>query len=307
MARQAFLDRPRGRPAARPGQVRKERWWDVVVRVKNQVTDSRLSIVAAGVAFYALLAVIPALAALVSIYGLVFNPQQAMDQITAMRGLIPAEALNLISRQLRELTQAAPNALGLGGAGGLLIAIWIVSSGVRSMMEALNIAYDEEEKRGLLTRIGLSLLLTLSAVAGGIIAIGAVVLLPAVLNVVGLGNVFGNIAYYARWPILAVTFWLGLMVMYRYGPSRDRPRWAWVSPGGLLATVLWLAASALFSWYVESFGNYNKTYGTMGAVVILLMWLLLSMYVVLIGAKINAESERQTRQDTAVDESPPGT
>jgi membrane protein len=299
------LNQTRGQPAGRPEQISKEGWWDVLVRVKTEVAEKRFAIIAAGVAFYALLAATPALAALVSIYGLVFDPQQAMDQIAAMRSPIPAEVVDLLDGELKELTQAPPSALGLGVAGGLLLAIWSVSSGVRALMEALNVAYDEEEKRGFFTRMGLSLLLTLGALMGGIAAVGAVVLLPAMLNVAGLGKVPGNVVYYVRWPILAAMFWLGLMVMYRYGPSRNRPRWAWVSPGGLLATVLWLAASALFSWYVESFGNYNKTYGSMGAVVILLMWLLLSAYVVLIGAKINAESERQARKDSTVGEPQP--
>jgi membrane protein len=272
--------------------------------VKDEAAEDRLSIIAAGVAFYALLAAFPALGALVSIYGLVFDPQQAMDQIAALRGVIPAEAVELIGRQAKELMQAAPSALGLGVAGGLLIAIWSASAGVRTMMEALNVACDEQEKRGFIKRVGLSLLLTLGAIVGGFVCIGAVVLLPAVLNVVGLGKVLGNIVYYARWPILATMFWLGLIVMYRYGPSRKPPRWPWASPGGLLATVLWVAGSALFSWYVESFGSYNRTYGSMGAVVILLIWLLLTAYVVLIGAKINAESERRTRKFTAVGGAP---
>ena len=256
-------------------------------------------------AFYGLLASLPALGALISIYGLLFDPRQVMEQISAMRGFMPGEAVDLLVGQLTELASADTKALGLGVAGGVILALWSASAGVRTMMEALNVACNETEKRGFFKRMALSLALTLAVIAIGVVAVASVVLLPAVFNLIGLGGFVEAIVYWVRWPIVALVFWFGLMVMYRYGPSRDRPKWAWVSPGGIVVTVLWLGASVLFSWYVENFGNYNKTYGSMGAVVILLMWLLISAYMVLIGAEINGETERQTRQDTTVDEPRP--
>jgi membrane protein len=301
----ATAGRERGREAQRPTDIPRPGWRDIALRVKREVAKDRLSIISAGVAFYGMLAALPALGALISIYGLLFDPQQVMDQITAMRGVMPGQAVDLIVQQLQELAKADTKALGLGVAGGVLLALWSASAGVRTMMEALNVAYEEKEKRGFLERTALSLLLTLATVLIGAVAVATVVLLPAVIDFLGLGGLLEGVVYYVRWPILAVVFWFGLMVMYRYGPSRDHPQWAWVSPGGIIVTVLWIGGSVLFSWYVENFGNYNKTYGSMGAVVILLMWLLLSAYVVLIGAEINAETERQTRKDTTVDEPQP--
>ena len=295
----------RGRDAQRPSEIPKRGWRDIALRVKREVAKDRLSIISAGVAFYGLLASLPALGALISIYGLLFDPRQVMDQIAAMRGFMPGEAVDLLVKQLTELASADTTALGLGVAGGVILALWSASAGVRTMMEALNVAYNETEKRGFFKRMALSLGLTLAVVLIGLVAVASVVLLPAVLDLLGLGSVLEGIVYWVRWPIVAVVFWFGLLVMYRYGPSRDHPKWSWVSVGGIVVTVLWLAGSVLFSWYVENFGNYNKTYGSMGAVVILLMWLLISAYMVLIGAEINAEMERQTRQDTTVDEPQP--
>jgi membrane protein len=298
-------ERSRGREANEPKEIPKAGWRDIFVRVKEAMARERLSIIAAGVAFYALLAALPALTALVSVYGMVFDQDQAMDQISALSGLIPGEAVGLLSGQLKELARADHKALGLGAAGGLLLALWSASAAVRTLMAALNVAYHEQEKRGWLKRTALSLLLTLVAITGGIVALSAIVVVPAAINLLGFGAGPQGIAYYARWPILALTYWFGLMVMYRYGPSRDRPRWSWVTWGSLAVTLLWVVGSVLFSWYVEHFGNFNKTYGSLGAVVILLMWLLLSSYAALIGAKINAESERQTRKDSTVGEPRP--
>jgi membrane protein len=273
----------------------KRSWRDSITRLKGEVAKDRLSIVSAGVAFYALLAAFPALAALIAIYGLVFDPQQVVDQVQGMSGFIPPQAAELLVGQLQELARADRGALGLGAAGGLLLALWSASAGVRTLMEALNVAYGEEEKRGFFKRTGLSLLLTLGVIAGAILAIACVVLLPAVIDFLGLGSTLEGLLYYARWPILAAAFWIGLRIIYRYGPSRGHPRPAGFG-GPLLVTVLWLAGSLLFSWYVENFGNYNKTYGSMAAVVVLLMWLLLSAYAVLIGAEIDAEGERRERE-----------
>ena len=301
----ATAGRARGRDAQRPTEIPTRGWRDIALRVKNQIAEDRLSIISAGVAFYGLLASLPALGALISIYGLLFDPRQVMEQISAMRGFMPGEAVDLLVQQLTELASADSKALGLGVAGGVILALWSASAGVRTMMEALNVAYNETEKRGFFKRVALSLALTLAVVLIGLVAVAAVVLLPAVLDLLGLDSVLESIVYGARWPIVAVVFWFGLLVMYRYGPSRDHPKWAWVSVGGIVVTVMWLAGSVLFSWYVENFGNYNKTYGSMGAVVILLMWLLISAYMVLIGAEINAETERQTKEDTTVDEPKP--
>lgn len=291
-------DPARGRQAETPGQIPARGWRDILWRVKEQLSRDRLSIIAAGVAFYGLLAVFPALGALVALYGLLFDPQQVTEQVSALSGMLPPQAADILLGQLRDLTSTSSTALSLGAIGALAIAFWSASAGIRTLMEALNVAYDEEEKRGFLRFYGTALLLTLAAILGVILAIAAVVALPVAIQFLGLSTLLQGVISYARWPILAVTMLLGLAIVYRYGPSRDQPRWAWVSWGAVLATALWLAGSALFSLYVTSFADYNKTYGSMGAVVILLTWFLLTAYAVLLGAEVNAEMERQTYRDT---------
>jgi membrane protein len=288
----------RGREARRPGEIPGKGWKDVLWRVKNQIKEDKLSIIAAGVAFYGLLAIFPALIALVALYGLVFDPAQVEQQISAVSGILPAEAADIVLGQLRDLTSTDRRALGAGAIGGIVLALWSASAGMRTLMQALNVAYDEEEKRGFFRFYGTALLLTLGAIAGMIVAISLVVALPAVLKLLGLDDALKWLISIAAWPILIVMVLVGLSIVYRFGPSRRPARWRWVSGGAILATVLWLIGSLLFTFYVTKFGNYNETYGSVGAIVILLMWFLLSSYAVLIGAELNAEMERQTRRDT---------
>jgi membrane protein len=188
--------------------------------------------------------------------------------------------------------------LGVGSIVALLAALWTASAGMRTLMTALNVAYHEKETRSSVKLYGTSLLLTLGAIVGAIIAVLTVVAIPAILNLVSLPQQMEALLAYGRWPALALIVLLGLAIVYRYGPDRENPRWRWVSWGAVIATVLWIVASLLFSLYVSQFGNYNKTYGSMGAVIILMTWFLLTAYIFLIGAEINAEMERQTRKDT---------
>jgi membrane protein len=266
------------------------------LRLKVQVVRDRLSIVAAGVAFYALLAVFPGLGALIALYGLVFDAQQVGKQIAGLQGLLPPQALDLVVGELRSLGQANKGALGWSAAGGLLLALWSASRGIKILIEALNVAYDQREERGFLKRNALALLLTFIGIAGSGVAIATVVFLPVVVRFVGLEPQLKVFVTYVRWPILAATVAIGIAVMYRYGPSRERPGWGRVVRGALIATALWLAASALFSMFVSSFGGFNRAYGSLTAVVILLMWFLLSAYAVLLGAEINAELERDAER-----------
>jgi membrane protein len=295
----------RGREARRPRDIPARGWWDVTKRVKGQMAEDRLSIIAAGVAFYGLMAIFPALIALVGLYGLMFDPQQVEQQASALSAMLPPQAADIILGQLHDLTQTSSGALGFGAIAGLLLALWSASTGVRTLMEALNVAYDEEEKRGFFRFYGTALLLTLAAIAGVILAIGMVVALPVVIGFLGLTSLLEDVVSLARWPILVLMMLAGLAIVYRYGPSRHAPRWSWVSRGAVIATLLWVIGSALFSLYVARFGNYNETYGSVGAIVILLMWFLLSAYAVLIGAEVNAEAERQTKKDTTTGEEQP--
>lgn len=268
-------------------------WRPVLAHVKEQVRCDRLPIVAAGVAFYALLAIFPAVAAITAIYGLVFDPGEVTRQVSALQGLLPEQALGLVLDELRNLTSSGRTALGWGAAGGLLVTIWSATRGVKTLMEALNVTYGEREERGLLKLNAVALLLTLAAIAGACLAIATIVLVPVALSFLGVAPLLGGLIAYARWPILAVFIAAGIAVMYRYGPSRERPDWSLVIWGAMLATLLWLVASALFSLYVSSFGNFNRTYGSIAAIVVLMMWFLLSAWAVLIGAEVNGALERR--------------
>lgn len=266
--------------------------------VKEHVRRDRLSIIAAGVAFYGLLAVFPGLVALVGLYGLVADPAQVESHAAALSAILPPQAAEILMTQLHDLASTDRTALGIGAIGGILLALWSASAAVRTLMEALNVAYNEEESRGFVRFYGTALALTFGGVLGVIVAIGLVVALPAIMNALGLNWLVDVTVRLARWPILAVLAIAGFAVVYRYGPSRRQPRW--VSWGASIAVLMWILGSALFSLYVTRFGNYNETYGAAGAVVILLMWFLLSSYAILIGAEINAEMERQTKKDIKI-------
>ena len=188
--------------------------------------------------------------------------------------------------------------LSLGLGFSLLAALWSANKGMKALITALNIVYDEDERRRFLRLNLFALALTLFMVILGVIAIGAVVAVPILLSFLGLGSVAEALMQWLRWPLLAAVLLFALAVIYRYGPSRRRARWKWVSWGAVIAVLLWLVASGLFSFYVANFGAYNATYGSIGAVIIMLMWLFISAFVILLGAQVNAEMERQTAMDT---------
>jgi membrane protein len=288
----------RGRSAELPRDIPSRGWLDIAKRLKERISRSRLSIIAAGVAFYGLMAVPPGLIALVSIYGLVFDPQQVTEQIRALSGILPSEAADVMANQLGEVASSDRTALGVGSAVAILVALWSASAGMRTLMQALNVAYEEDETRGTIRFYATALVLTLLAILGALIAIAVVVAVPTALELVGLGAVAKIAATIATLLLLAGGMLVGLAVVYRYGPSRTEPQWRWVTWGAAIATLTWIIGSALFSLYVANFGSYNKTYGSMGAVVILLTWFLLTAYVILIGGELNAEMERQTAKDT---------
>jgi membrane protein len=287
----------RGRQASGPSEIPKSGWRDILLRVKNEISNDHVSISAAGVAFYGLLAIFPALAALIGIAGLLLDPATVESQLAQAAAVLPQEAAQILQDQASKVAQNSGGA-SLAAIGGLLLALYSASSGIRTLMEAMNIAYDEEEKRGFLRLYATALLLTLVMIVGVVVALAAMVVLPVLLGAIGLGAVFEALLTYGRWPVLAVLMVLGLAVMYRYGPSRENAQWRWITPGAVVATVLWLIASILFSIYVRNFGSYTETYGTLGGVIILLMWFWLSAFVVLLGAELNSEIEHQTERDT---------
>lgn len=298
MASATLRHEGRGRSAERPQDIPSRGWWDIGKRVGRQLSKDRISIIAAGVAFYALFAVFPGLAALVAIYGLVFDPQQIAAQVQALGAYLPPEAADILVKQLGDLSASGGTKLGFAAAGGILVALWSASKGVKTLMEALNVAYSEEEKRGFIRLNLTALLLTLGAVVSAVIAIALIVALPAVVGLLGLGRVAEILIGLGHLVLLGALMVFGMSVAFRFGPSREQAQWKWVTPGAIAGTVLWLAGSALFAIYVRNFASYNETYGAMGAVVILLTWFLLTAYAILIGAELNGEMERQTEKDT---------
>ena len=267
----------------------------VALHVLRQIARHRVSVIAAGVAFYAMLALFPGLAALTALYGLAFDTRQVTDQVGALGELLPADALNIILRQLRDLTESNRTALGYGAAGALLLAWWSASRAVKTLMEALNFAYGERERRGFIRLNALALLLTLGVILGTAASIGAVVAVPVAADFLGLDPLLSGVLRYARWPLITAAMIAGLSIMYRYGPSRSRPPGAPIGAGAIAATLLWLAGSWLFALYVEHFGRFNQAYGSIGAVVALLIWFLISAYAILLGAELDGALERRRR------------
>jgi membrane protein len=296
-------DGGRGREADHPGEIPPRGWKDILWRAWGEVSEQNLFLIAGGVTYAVLLGLFPGLGALVSLYGLVFDAGQIERQVAALSGVLPAQTQELLSQQLHSLVQASGGALGFAAIAGLLLALWSASRGMSGLITAINIAYEEKETRGFLKLNLIAIGLTLGLLAGGIVAIALVAVLPAVVQLLALGPATKWLLLLAQWPLLIVLVMLGLAVLYRFGPDRDKPQWRWVSPGAGAATVLWIVASVAFTVYVANFNSYDKTYGSLGGVVILLTWLYLSALTVLLGAVINAQAERQTRKDST--EGPP--
>lgn len=288
----------RGRTAQAPSHIPARGWWDVLMRVKDETSDDNLSIIAAGVAFHWLFALFPALVALVSIYGLVADPADVERHLGATSGLLPGDVQKIIGEQLHSLTGSSQTTLGVSLLFSVLVALWSATKGASALMTGLNVVYDEDEKRGFFKTTLVSLALTAGLILFVVVALALVAVLPAVMGLIGLEAVTRTLLQWLRWPLLAAFVALGLAAVYRYAPSRDEPKWRWVSWGSVLATVLWLVASAGFSFYVSNFASYNETYGSMGGIIVMLMWLFITAYVILLGGELNAELEHQTAEDT---------
>ena len=290
----------RGRQAHGPAQIPWRGWKDILLRTYREIQDDRLLALAAAVVFYSLVALFPGIAAGVSSYALFADPGTIAKHLSAVADIIPTGALNLVSTEITRIAAKSEGKLTVGFAVGLAIALWSANAGMKAIFDALNIIYDEDEKRGLIRLNLVSLLFTACAIAGAGLAVGLVVVFPLVLAAFGLGSTHYPIIGYLRWPLMFVLIIIGLAVLYRYGPSRRLPKWRWTSVGSVFAALVWLAVSSLFSWYLGNFANYDATYGALGAVVGLMMWMWLSTIIVPVGAELNSEIEHQTAQDSTV-------
>lgn len=290
----------RGRAAEHPGEIPVRGWKDVLWRAWKQSGEDNIGILAGGVTYGVLVALFPALAALVAVFGLVADPAIIQQQVNSLNGVLPGAAQKLIGSELQNLTAHSSSALSIGAAVAFLLALWSASRGMSGMVTALTVAYGDKETRGFFRFNLLALALTIGAIVGGVIGIGLIAGVPAFIAMMHLPQTMRWLALILEWPVLLVPMMLALAVLYRFAPNRDAPQWRWISPGAVTATLLWMIASVLFTVYVSHFGSYDATYGSLGAIIVLLTWLYLSAYLVLLGAEINAEAERQTRKDTTV-------
>jgi membrane protein len=290
----------RGRWARAPLQIPWAGWKDILVRTYREIQEDRLLALAAGVVFYSLVALFPAIAAGVSSYALFANAATVSNHLQIAADIVPGNVLDLMGTEIARIAAKSDGKLTFGFLVGLGIALWSANAGMKAIFDALNIIYDENEKRGLVRLNLMSLFFTVCAIAGVGLAIALVVVFPLLLATFGVTSFDHPFVRYLRWPVLFVLIILGLSVLYRYGPSRQRVKWRWISVGSVFAAVAWLAVSSLFSWYLGNFANYNATYGALGAVVGLMMWMWLSTIVVLVGAELNSEIEHQTAHDSTV-------
>jgi membrane protein len=255
---------------------------------------------AAGIAFFALLALFPAIATLAALAAMVFEPGLVAAQMDTMRNILPDAALDVLAEQSETFTGDEEGTLGLTALIGLAISLFWASRGVNNLIDGINMAYGEAETRNIIRRNLEAVLLTAVLTVLALLALGGAVALPVLVSAAGIEGWTDRVVTWARWPLLALFSMISLALIYRYAPARTSPQWSWATPGAVLATILWLAASVLFSVYVRNFASYDPTYGALAGVIILLLWMWLSCFVVLLGAQLNAEMEHQTRHDTTL-------
>jgi len=299
------FDEQRGRTADKPQDIPAKGWWDILTRVRREMTADNVDIMAGGLALYALLAVFPALAAAVSIYGLFASPADMASHLQEISANLPEDATKILQQQLTDLSEHPQDTLSIGIIVGIVLALWSARKGMVALMTATNVAYDEEEERGFFKQLFVSMAFTLGAVIGFLAVLALGVAVPVVLAFLPLGPAAEVVLLVLRWVLLFAVAVLGLAVLYRYAPDRKGARWRWVTPGSLIASTLWLIGSALFAIYVRNWGSYGETYGALGGVIVLLMWFYLSGYIVILGAEINSEMERQTKKDTTTGQPKP--
>lgn len=303
MQNQNQRDRPQNNADGPPRKTRSG-WGQIAKRTGQQIKADHLQIVAAGVAFYFFLALFPAIAAFVSIYGLLFDPAQSQEQIGRLSSFLPPQATEVITQFAQRVASESNGALGWGVAISLLLSLWSANKGAKGLFEGLNVAYSVEDQRGILKKTGLTLLFTLTAVVLGILAVVLVAVFPAVVGLLPLPQVALDTLNVLRWPLAALVAAVLIGYAYRVGPDRIRPKRRWIDHGSIIATFLWLAGSALFSLYVSNSNSFGATYGSFAAVVILMLWFFMTAFVMLTGAEINSEIERQRAPNRAEDGPP---
>jgi membrane protein len=289
-----------GRTADTPTEIPAAGWKEIARRVWGRIGEDRILVIAAGTVFYGILALFPAIAALVSIYGLFASPADIAGKINSMSSVLPGGAISVVGDQMTRVATQSNGSLGISAIVGLLIALWSANAGTKAVYDGLNVAYHEKEKRGFISLNISSLVFTICMLVFAIVALSAIAIVPNFAHRLGLGEAGKWAVTIGQWPVLLILVSLVFACLYRFGPSRDEPKWRWISPGSIFAAIVWLAASLLFSWYAANFGSYNKTYGSLGAIIGFMTWMWISSIVVFVGGMLNAEIEHQTDKDTTV-------
>lgn len=289
-----------GANADKPSDIPVPGWKQIALRAYKESGEDNVSLIAAGVAFYAFLAFVPLLAAMVLTYGLVAEPSSVVEHMQALTQAMPTEAATIIGDQLRSVVQSAGSKKGFGLLIAIALSLYGAMKGAGAVVTATNIAWDVEETRSFVRRTALTLILTVGAVLGLLLAMVGIGVMGFIENLMpGSGPIVHTLIRIAFWVLAAAAVSFGIAIIYRYAPNRPEPEWRWISPGSVAATIVWLIATAAFGFYVTNFGSYNATYGSLGAVVVFLTWLYLTAYILLMGAELNAETERQTDNETA--------
>jgi membrane protein len=304
---EAQRDAALGRRATQPSDIPWRGWRQVIRRTYLEIISDRISLVAAGCAFYATLALFPAITMLIAIYGLMFDPTTVEPQLQVVRELLPPAAFSLIADRVHTLVSQEKATLGVSLLISTVIALWSSATGTKAMLSALNMAYEEQERRSFLRFQATGLVMTLCSILGAVLALAILVFLPVAIEFVGLDAYAKALLRIASFSILIIFVSTSLALLYHFGPSRQSAKWHWITPGSSIATLLWLVASILFSLYVGQVASYDTSYGPLGAIAGVMMWFWVSAYAVLLGAELNAELELQTFEDTTTGPAkPPG-
>lgn len=288
-----------GRGATEPAEIPARGWKDILLRVYTNVLRHRVMALAAGMTYYSILAIFPAIAALVAIYGLFSDPSAIARHLDQLGGFLTGGAIDIARDQLTRVSAKGAQTLGLTFLVGLAISLWSANAAMKSLFDTLNIVYGEQERRGFFKLNAVSLGFTVGGILFVLAALGSIVAVPIFLNYVGLSKVGDLLLRIGRWPMMYLVIALALAVVYRYGASRGKPQWRWITWGSAVAALLWLCASGLFAFYASNFGKFNETYGSLGAIIGFMTWLWISAIVILLGAEIDAEMEYQTARNTA--------
>lgn len=280
-------------------------WWNITKRILTNIQSHNIPLISAGVAFYCLLAIFPLLAATISLYGLMVSPEELQKHMALLVNVVPTDSRYIIEEQLKNLTQKSSSALGWSFFLTLFLSLWSSSKGANSLITACNITYNEGEGRGFFQGLLARITCTISMIATVIVALACITILPELISWASGSLISYKQATWLTWPVMLILFNMCLSALYRYAPHRRSAQWRWVTPGALLATLLWIAASYGFSIYLNEFARYSKTYGSVGGIIILLMWLYLTAYIILIGAEVNSCIELQTTADSTVGEDRP--